>query len=296
MKQPAITVKLVGGLGNQLFIWATAFHLKKLREVEITLDASECTMWGDQLGDFGIQVDVPGPLVPDGRLPSRYSANANFLIRILRKLRNLYRQMHLGNTYWENPNKSFDSKIFLTPSGKELRGYFQSYKYFNDSSEDIRELLSQPSRPSKEFQDIVANLPTEWLAIHMRLGPDYKIMQAQFGELGRKYFYDAIQHVEGIFPKLPIYVFSDDIDLAKEILPGCSAYIGKRQLFNPVERLLVMSYSRAFIGSNSTFSWWAAFLNRDSNAVKIFPEPWFLDSSVNLEDLIPPDWVLINRS
>jgi hypothetical protein len=296
MKPSHITVKLGGGLGNQLFIWATALHLKKSRKIEIVLDASECTEWGNQISDFGIQVHIPGPLVPDGRLPGRHSANANCVIRTLRKIRRIYRRLHVGRIVWENPNKSFDSKIFSTPPGKVLRGYFQSYKYFMDSSEEIRELLSRPARPTKEFEEMVSNLPVAWVAIHMRLGLGYKVMEKQFGILGKKYFDDGIQYVEKLLPNLPIYVFSDDIELAKEILPGCFAYIGKKELFNPVERLLVMSYSHAFIGSNSTFSWWAAFLNKNKNAVKIFPEPWFLDSSIRTEDLIPPDWVLINRS
>jgi len=295
MNLSPITVKLVGGLGNQLFIWATAFHLKKTRDLEITLDASECTMWGDQICDFGIKVDVPGPMFPDGLLPGRFKANANLIVELLWKLRQVYRSLRIGKIYWENPKKSFDSSIFGIPRGKELRGYFQSYKYFNDSAGEIRELLANPVRPSQEFNALLEELPSSWLAVHMRLGADYKVMQDQFGLLGAGYFLDAIQYLEKQLPNLPIYVFSDDIELAREILPGCHRYIGKTQLHNPVERLIIMSHAQGFVGSNSSFSWWAAFLNKDSKAIKVFPDPWFLDSSVNLDDLLPPDWIRINR-
>jgi len=295
MNPSPITVKLVGGLGNQLFIWATAFHLRRTRDLEVILDASECTEWGNQIGDFGINVDVPGPMFPDGLLPGRFKANANLIVKILRKLRQVYRSLRIGKIYWESPKKSFDATIFEIPSGKELRGYFQSYKYFNDSAGEIRELLANPVRPSQEFNTLLGELPDSWLAVHMRLGPDYKVMQERFGILGTRYFHEALQYIEEGLPNLPVYVFSDDIELAREVLPGCHRYIGKAQLHNPAERLIVMSHARGFIGSNSSFSWWAAFLNRDSKAIKVFPDPWFLDSSVNLDDLLPPDWIRINR-
>jgi hypothetical protein len=253
-------------------------------------------MWGNQISDFGIKVDVPGPKLPDGLLPGRYRVDANLLIKTLRKLRQAYRSLRIGKIYWEDPNKTFDPSVFEIPKGKELRGYFQSYKYFNDSADEIRELLANPVRPSREFKALLGELPDSWLAVHMRLGPDYKIMQDQFGGLGTSYFRNAIQYIERELPNLPIYVFSDDIELAKEVLPDCQRYIGKTHLNNPVERLIIMSHSQGFVGSNSSFSWWAAFLNKDKNAIKVFPDPWFLNSSVNLEDLLPPDWIGINRS
>jgi hypothetical protein len=83
--------------------------------------------------------------------------------------------------------------------------------------------------------------------------------------------------------------FSDSIEMAKNILPECDHYFGPKEINDPAAILMIMSQSKALIGSNSTLSWWAAFL-MDVNAIKIFPYKWFTKKSINTDDLIPETW------
>ena len=120
-------------------------------------------------------------------------------------------------------------------------------------------------------------------------------MSETFGLTTERYFVDALKYIEKIFPYAKKVVFSDDITEAKKLLPECDLYIGKDELPSAVETLILMSKSSAIIGSNSSFSWWAAFLSEAPDFCKIFPEPWFRDESIDTNDLVPPSWYRIQN-
>ena len=57
------------------------------------------------------------------------------------------------------------------------------------------------------------------------------------------------------------------------------------------EQLLLMSLTNHNIIANSTFSWWAAFLNSNPEKIVIAPKKWFNDESINTSDLCPQEWI-----
>ncbi len=293
MRNNSITVKLVGGLGNQLFIWATAYSISKRRNLELIIDAGECTQRGFELGVFGIEAELKPIGTPDGILPTRFPNSRSNWLKLFRIVRGKLRYFRLGKNYWERSG-GFDQTIFDIPAGKVLRGYFQSYKYFQDYSKDIQNFLISNIRPSKDYEHFLRKLKNErWVAIHVRR-QDYGIAYNSFGLVGESYYKTAIEAIESRLPNIKKYVFSDDIAQAKVLIPGCESYIGSDNLMSAAETILVMSQADAIIGANSSFSWWAAFLMKAEDSLKVFPEPWFIDKKLNSSDLVPPSWSRIS--
>jgi hypothetical protein len=292
-KSEAVTFKLVGGLGNQLFIWATSYAFERKTSKSVILDASECTMWGEHLKDFNIIVDVPGPLNPDGILPTRFATKSNHIIDFLRALRTQLRKFRIGSTFWENPHLGYDPDVFKVKSGKVVRGYFQSHKYFQEYIHEIRDLLMQSALLSKNYLEFKRRLPPEYTVIHVRLGKDYKNSSSYFKLIDDSYLDNALQIIDSKFPARCKVVVSDDLELARILIPNADCYVGKDELSNPVDLLVLMSNSNSFIGSNSSLSWWGAFLMQDSQAIRIFPKPWFVDPKLDSRFLLPKDWIRI---
>jgi hypothetical protein len=291
MNQEPIKVKLVGGLGNQLFIWATAFVISKKNHYSISFDATACQQWGCELERFGIKIDIK-PTHLSGVLPGKSSSNKT--IDSVRFIRNKFRNLRIGKYYWER-DSIFDPSIFSIKPGKVLCGYFQSYKYFIGFENEIQRELIQGFQGGRDYIDLLNELDgSQWVAIHVRR-QDYVLMSETFGLTSETYFEESIRYVESLFPGIKKIAFSDDVTEARKILPCCDMYIGHNELASSVETLILMSNSSAIIGSNSSFSWWAAFLSNSPDDCKIFPEPWFRDESIDTSGLVPPTWQRIKN-
>jgi hypothetical protein len=95
-----------------------------------------------------------------------------------------------------------------------------------------------------------------------------------------------------------LMIFSDSPDLVPNYVDTDTLKRGvvfKSKEFSPAQTLFLMSQANNFIISNSTYSWWAAFLSKDINAVVVSPNPWFafIDSPVGL---IPDRWIRLNSA
>lgn len=170
---------------------------------------------------------------------------------------------YAGVPYWPNMN---------------LMGYFQSYKYWQDYGNEIRELLS----PKKKFE--VLNNTT---SIHVRR-TDYLVHTGCYNILDMKYYEKAME----VTNTDKYLIFSDDIKWCKR------HFIGNKFEFSEgkseVEDLSLMKSCRNNIIANSSFSWWGAWLNDNSNKIVVAPATWFgpkLAKTHNTKDLIPNEWL-----
>lgn len=279
MSRP-ITVRLIGGLGNQLFGYYAGAALAGMRGTSLRLDISH-TRHG--ITDHGIGIldfDLPGEWLPErrawstpGRLPSRAAARLVRTVPSLATMMRVYTSTAVGH----------DSTVLTLPAGTRLRGYFQSWKLASTALD-----FGYPRRPAvKQLSNWAEELASRAraenpLIVHVRRG-DYSQVD-EFGMLGRGYYTKAIERMRERGIAGPVWVFSDDPDAAANIVAG-EVITGSA---HAAEEMWVMSHGAAHVIANSTFGWWAAWMNAPRTPV-IAPTPWFRSGPV-IDGLIPPEW------
>ena len=197
---------------------------------------------------------------------------------------NIFRNIKVAN---EIPNNIYREKSFTyseIPVVDAIDGYFQSEKYFCDYEDFIYNLFA----PSDEIQEYINNKYSKILnnstSIHVRRG-DYIKFQDKHPICSVDYYLSAIEEIG----EYKFVVFSDDIDWCKSVFEGDAfTFIeGEKDWMD----LYLMSQCKNNIIANSSFSWWAAWLNRNISKKIIAPKTWF-GQAINHDtsDLIPNRW------
>lgn len=194
-----------------------------------------------------------------------------------------------GIPIYEEPFYHYNRIPYIAGSDLIIKGYFQSYKYFDRSK-----VLSQFSINESTLSFIQSNYPEilneRFTSIHVRRG-DYLKMLYKHPFSGLKYYEKAI---DLIGRNQNFIVVSDDIAWCKKYLKL------KKVIFventTPIIDLYIQSFCENNIISNSSFSWWGAYLNENRNKKVVAPRMWFgYRSKVNTEDLIPTSYYIIKN-
>lgn len=270
-----VIVRLRGGLGNQLFQWAAGFSLSRRLGGELLLDASEIGANREridqrffELSYFGIEAHHPRRTVPR-----------------LRWLRN--------ESVFREKSFAFDPAFANISEGCELRGYFQSWRYFADDAELLVSILRNGYQLGGRAEDVLRGLRgQEWTAVHVRRG-DYKNFPEKFLLLGRTYFDKAIKQVQQGKPG-PVIVFAEDSEEVSELVPNAALVVDSSVVNRPGDVMMMMSLSTALVGSNSTLSWWAGLTHLSGGSRVVFPQRWFSEGVGDTRDLLPPQWSSIS--
>lgn len=280
-----IYVKLQGGLGNQLFIYSYARMLQKYYKADrIILDTSYYINYqirGLEIDKFHLNDSV---VFASKYRKKLFFDSSSFLYHVCQKA-----YFSIFHRYLEKPFQ-FLSKFglfyaymegFKLPRLKNKKniyvyGYFQNLNNFDV----IRDIIQDELRVKKQFLrsaeywkfDEMINSTADPVAVSIRCGADYKKCKLNFCD--KSYYQTSL---EKYIPKgSTIYVFSDDIEEAKEYLKELNlfntVYIPQ---FSPIEQLTLMRKCRYFILSNSSFSWWGAYLSKYAQKEIIFPDKWF---------------------
>jgi len=286
-----IFVRLVGGLGNQLFQYACARAVAIRRGTGLVLDLRELSrgaahaVYGLDRFAIAARVGTEAELPPPrGRLPGYALWRAG-----LRRPRFL-RERGLG----VNP------AVRDAPDDSYLHGYFQSEGYFADVAGQIRNelrLLEEASGENRRWLDRIEAEPRA-VSLHVRRG-DYAGSakgQAVHGTCDGAYYAGAVAALReraGIDPVL--FVFSDDPAWARANLAlGAETVVLDH---NPpsaaVEDLRLMGACRHHVIANSSFSWWGAWRNPRPDKVVVAPGRWFSDPALSNPDICPAGWLRV---
>ena len=167
-------------------------------------------------------------------------------------------------------------------------GYYQSETYFEKYSENIKSLFGPPldfiKRVGKELPIIFQK---EVTVINVRRG-DYLHYPNYHPTVSPEYIFKALELV----PSKQYLIASDDIPWCKEHLnlPNAIYLEG----WKSHEQLWIMSMCHHFVISNSSFSWWAAYLSRHPGKIVIAPETWFgPEAPQNWSDMYCKDWIVL---
>lgn len=178
-------------------------------------------------------------------------------------------------------------------------GFFQSEKYFKNIGPIIRKSFTLSKAAHPQFVEFTEKMQrTESVSIHIRRG-DFITHTGSIRNVGfatLSYFQSAIQLMENKKPNLTFFVFSDDITWAKENLKTSKPveYVSQAG-FQDYEEILLMGNCKHHILSNSSFSWWGAWMNTNTNKTVIRPKKWWNDPKLSSADLTPPEWLVIDN-
>lgn len=253
-----IIVRIVGGLGNQMFQYAYAKSLQQ-QGFEVQIDISKFKTYtlhgGYQLDKYKIDLDTADEF-------------STFLGKI--KLKKNIREKSL----------LFDEKLFRLSGNEYVKGYFQTEKYFKE----IRAILLEQFTIQQKLSETTINYKkeinncTNSCAVHIRRG-DYisdKKANKIHGTCDLTYYNKAIKRIQEKQKNIYFFVFSDDIAWTKANLNIKNAtYINHKTI--PHEDLYLMSLCHHNITANSSFSWWGAWLNQHLDKIVIAPKQWFVN-------------------
>lgn len=294
-----IAVRLMGGLGNQMFQYAAARRLALKRHTKVLMDmeffdniADVDTLREYELDCFNIKASVlPPPRRPFPDQNERYKTKGGKLARLKHQLqrRNWYTHSESDHT--------FDNTVLSLPNQSYLNGYWQSEKYFSDIRDALLKDFSFKKRPSGNNKKLLDQITRDdsSVSLHVRRGDYVANIHANkyHGTKGNDYYQAAVKVISRIIKQPNIYVFSDDPGWCKKNLKFKypTTYVeGNEKGF---EDMRLMSACRHNIIANSSFSWWAAWLNTNPEKVVVAPKQWFNDPSVNTKDVIPKSWIRV---
>ena len=254
-----------GRLGNQLFLYAILFKLKTLGK-EVVIPANNINWKQDGCLD---QYHMKW-------IPYKYLLDDYFNLSI--KLSN-----NIPSQIWEEPKQGFHSEV-LELDNVSLKGYFQSWKYFDDIKDDLLKELSF----KQKIKDTIFNpYKDNTICIHIRLGDT--LAQPWMHKLSSEYLQKCFEYLPP--NNYNFIVFSDNLEYCKDWFPQeDNVYFAEG--LNEAETLYLMSLCDHFIMSGSTFSWWGAYLGQKKHSIVLFPNH-FDGSDRVLSEFYHPSWKLI---
>ena len=289
-----LITKLQGGLGNQLFQYAAGRKLSILHQTTIKLDLSWFEQYSSQrysLGAFNIleAFATKEEIAAIKGTPKRGMNRIAFLLE--QKLKPYYRR----SVFAEPHLRPYDSNIERTPSDLYLEGYWQSEKYFLSIQDTIRREFTLKYEPDYENRQLARTITHgDSLSVHIRRG-DY-VTGHPVGvhpPCGPDYYARCVNFISKRVSNPHFFVFSDDKAWAKDNIrfQHETTYVTHNGPDRNYEDLRLMSLCKHNIIANSSFSWWAAWLNANSNKIVLTPSQWFSDLSLDTRNLLPPGWI-----
>jgi hypothetical protein len=292
-----VIVKLMGGLGNQMFQYACGRRLSFVRGVPLLLDTSFLESNDRKPGftprDFELDIFKLQVIIADKKLLAKYN-HPSFFYRLTTKMLNYPRII-------TEQGRKMNTHVLDAPSAVYLQGYWQSEKYFRDIHETIREEFTFPADTENDYLSELFNLirQTNSVAVHVRRG-DYatdKMTNSVHGLLPTEYYLGAIRLIKQKQINPVFFVFSDDPQWVSESFPNEPGYViinHKKPVRNYVDMML-MSACKHNIIANSSYSWWGAWLNNNPGKIVIAPEKWYTEgnNAEVIKDRIPEGWITI---
>lgn len=288
-----IIVKLIGGLGNQMFQYAAGRHLAQKYNTKLKIDIQSFknyTLRNYGLNHFNI---VENFATSKDLAYVRFPSDSIFIKAskyVLRSIPRVQSIKYIGEkefNFQEN-TLSFLDNIYLD-------GYWQSEKYFLDIEDIIRYEFSIVNPLSSISQDIAEQIKDcESVSIHIRRG-DYVSdpkTNSIHGTTGLEYYCRAIDLILEKTDKPHFFIFSDDPEWAcSNIRPATpTIYVRRDDCSKDYEDMCLMSMCKHNIIANSSFSWWGAWLNMNPEKIVIAPKKWFNSTNMNTQDLLPVKW------
>lgn len=289
-----IIIRLSGGLGNQMFQYAFGRSISERLNTDLFFDLSDNSLNIHNGYMLSTVFDIDPKIATVSEIHKcigilRYS----FLQKILKKV-NLKLMFKFG--FIIEDSFEYDRKYLHVTGNSYFSGYWQSEKYFLPIKEKIKNEFTFPKFRSTYNINLAKMIKNQnSISIHIRRGDYIKVRSINLihGTCSMKFYYDAISYVSKRVSNPIFFVFSDDIEWVKSNLNINyeTIYVDLNIDKNCYLDMQLMTMCKHNIISNSTFSWWAAWLNKNDNKTVVAPKKWFNNHSVI--SVFPEDWIIL---
>jgi hypothetical protein len=283
-RRRTLIIPFMGGLGNQLFQYAAGVYMRKImqRNPKYSLrgfSSSKNTPRSFMLGDLLNENDK----ATHGRLGLAFFKLLSFVIP----------------SVWVAEKSLNDFPLERVSKGSiVLLGYFQRHKYVDAVSTDLIKSLSQ----SNVFSPLFSSPANNDIAVHIRFGDYLANLETRIfhGLSAMSYYVEAVRFLQSSHNYDKIVIYSDNqekafADFTYEYGLGglpVSASTGTSEY----DDLAKISSSKGIVISNSTFSWWAAWIGTQLHECNVVaPKPWFAIPTAADDNLLPVGWTVLNR-
>lgn len=280
-----IITKLMGGLGNQMFQYASSYAIAKENGTELLLDDSWYREENSTVWRMKYELDL---LSVTAKLTDRKDYKTTDDPKKAKD------SMFGKNTYflYKEDGLRYDPKVLKAGKNLVLDGYWQTEKYFAKYRDDIlREFAFKKKLDSDLFKKITS---TNAISLHVRRGDYASHAQTTsfHGLMGLDYYKKGVELIRKKNKDATLFVFSDEPDWCKENIKIDipTEYVSG----NPGDvDMQLMTYCNHHILANSSFSWWGAWLSTNAEKIVIAPKKWFNDPSADSTDIVPASWTRI---
>lgn len=291
-QKQSVTIKLKGGMGNQMFQYAFGRALqhsatKHSKNLKLLLDTSSFTNPNEsdtrrpyELVHFNINADVTK------NVPKLQSRFFELIVEATKKVTALFNNIN---------QVSYVPSLLNPPYKKVYEGYWQSTKYFSEIENELRQefTLRQPlNEAAKAVYEQIKNDDNSVSVFYRRT--DY-VGHKDLDIGSEDYQRRAIKKMRELVPEMNLYVMSDDIKWVEgNVKFDTPVKFVSSPLITPHEEMYLASNCRHHIIPNSTFAWWSAWLNYRSDKIVIAPKIWSNTHNHDwYADIVPEEWLRV---
>ncbi|SDQ80404.1 alpha-1,2-fucosyltransferase [Pseudovibrio sp. Tun.PSC04-5.I4] len=288
--KPTLIMRVRGGIGNQLFQYAQGRKISEEVGLKLRFDRSEYDKHTNRSYTLNL-FKTKGLTATEAELGMVLWPAQTFgpTVKLCRKIYPFYHRRY----------RREDELVQGTdaPSIRQsayLDGYWQKWEIPFSILETLREEITLKKQMVLERLKLLQRINSgPSAALHVRYG-DYSLTHnlQNFGLCSAGYYKGAMDFLRDNVPGVTFYVFSDSPERAREVVPRADnvVFVDPMQDEKDYEDLMVMASCDHIVTANSTFSWWAAFLNRNEEKHVIAPLKWFNNPRLDDSSLVPPHW------
>lgn len=277
-----IVSQLTGGLGNQLFQYATG-HAAAAR------------------ARMSFRMDVRHYDVVDPNYPSRPFALDQLAITAPRISPLTAKRIGLSKRLAWMPGRfdvlvdkaeGFDPRVSAIKGDTYLVGCWQSEQFFADHRPELVREFGFRTAPDARNAALLAVIQAQpSVCVHFRR-TDYLGPATTLRPCAPDYYDRALRAMQEAVPEAQYFVFTDDPEWVSRNarLPENSTLVSHNVGLADIEDFRLMSNCRYFITANSSFSWWAAWLSDHPAKQVIAPAIWYESGHGSEGDLVPRQW------
>ncbi len=269
-------VRIMGGLGNQLFQYAMARYWDIQYGADILLDVDVDSFETKREYSLEKLNVITYGLVPEHvKRAFRIARNNNH--RTVFKV-GINKILHYG---FEKENFVFqDNNRF-----NYLDGYWQNTEYFKTIRKELLDEIMYMGKMNNEQKMMIKRISAaNSVSVHIRRGDFCSEQNSKIYVIQEaSYYLKAVNYLKTIISNPVFFVFSDDIEWCKDNIRFDENvfYIDKRLNKLDVEDFEMMRLCKNHIIANSTFSWWASWLAQYENKIVVSPKQWYWDEERN---------------